>query len=96
MTPYLLNLLDLILTLYALNHGAVELNPLMRSVPVMVAWKVLGVGVGCWMLQVLAYDKRSPAKPKRLARRGLSIVTAVYAAVCINHLYFIFGGAQWI
>ena len=93
MTAYLLNLADLALTLYALSRGGVELNPLMRSIPVMVAWKVCGVGVLCWMLHVLAYDKRSPAKPKRLARRGLSIVTAVYAAVCINHFYFIFGGA---
>ena len=93
MTPYLLNLLDLLLTLHAIRNGGVELNPLMRSVPVMVAWKVLGVGVGCWMLQVLAYDKRVPAKPRRLARRGLSIVTAVYAAVCVYHFYFIFGGA---
>ena len=92
MTAYILNLADLALTLYALSHGGVELNPLMQSVPVMVAWKVCGVGVLCWMLHALAYDKRVPAKPKRLARRGLSIVTAVYAAVCINHLYFIFGG----
>lgn len=92
MTAYLLNLAYLALTLYALQHGGVELNPLLQNPAVMVAWKVLGVGVGCWMLRVLAYDKRVPAKPKRLARRGLRACTAVYAAVCINHLYFIFGG----
>lgn len=91
MTPYLLNLLDLILTLYALNHGGVELNPLMRSIPVMVAWKVVGVGVLCWMLHVLAYDKRSPAKPKRLARRGLILCTVVYTVLLFYHFYFIGG-----
>ena len=41
--PYTLNLIDLSLTLYALHHGGVELNPLMRSIPVMVGWKVVGV-----------------------------------------------------
>lgn len=36
MTPYTLNLIDLALTLYALDNGGVEMNTLMRSVPVMV------------------------------------------------------------
>ena len=92
MTPYLLNLADLFLTLYALSRGGVELNPLMQSLPVMVAWKVGGVGVLCWMLHVLAKDKRVPAKPKHLARRGLRLCTAVYAVLCVYHFYFIFGG----
>ena len=48
MTAYLLNLTDLAFTLHALSHGAVELNPLMRSVPVMIAYKVVGVGALCW------------------------------------------------
>ena len=93
MTPYLLNLIDLFLTLHAIQHGVVELNPLMQNTAAMVAWKVVGAGVLCWMLHVLAYDKRVPAKPKRLARRGLILCTAVYTAVCIYHFYFIFGGA---
>lgn len=85
MTPYLLNLLDLSLTLYAIRNGGVELNPLMRCVSFMVAWKVLGVGVLCWLLERLA-------KNFRVARWGLRACTAVYAAVCIHHLIFIFGG----
>ena len=93
MTAYILNLADLLLTLYALSRGGVELNPLMRSVPVMVAWKTVGVGVLCWMLQVLAYDKRVPAKPKRLARRGLILCTVVYTVLLFYHFYFLFGGA---
>lgn len=92
MTAYILNLADLALTLYALHHGGVELNPLMRSIPVMVVYKVLVLGVGCWMLHVLAYDKRVPAKPKRLARRGLNLGTVVYTVLLFYHLYFILGG----
>lgn len=91
MTPYILNLADLCLTLYALQHGGVELNPLMQSVPVMVLYKTVGVGVGCWMLHVLAYDKRVPAKPKRLARRGLILCTVVYTVLLFYHFYFIGG-----
>lgn len=75
MTPYLLNLFDLAFTLYAVSIGCTELNPLMRSVPVMVAYKVIGVGVLCWVLHHYG------------ARRGLRLCTAVYAAVCAYHLY---------
>jgi hypothetical protein len=95
MIAYALNLADLALTFYALQHGGVGLNPLLQSVPVMVAWKVCGVGVGCWMLHVLAYDKRSPAKPKRLARRGLNLCTVVYTVLLFYHFYFI-GGAFYV
>lgn len=91
MTAYLLNLADLFLTLHALHHGGVELNPLLQNPAVMVAWKVLGVGVLCWMLHVLAYDKRVPAKPKRLARRGLILCTVVYTVLLFYHFYFIGG-----
>ena len=51
MTPYLLNLCDLFLTLYALSRGGVELNPLMQNPAVMVAWKVGGVGAFCALMQ---------------------------------------------
>ena len=86
LTSYLLNLCDLLLTLYALSRGGVELNPLMRCVPVMVAWKVGGVGVLCWMLSVLATDKRSPIRARKLARKGLRIVTTIYTLIVIYHL----------
>ena len=87
MTAYLLNLADLALTLYALANGGVELNPLMRSVPVMVAWKVCGVGVLCWWLST----RKEP-----IAKKGLLLLIAVYSAVCIYHFYFIFGGAFYV
>jgi hypothetical protein len=44
MTAYLLNILDLLFTLHALSHGGVELNPLMRSVPIMIVSKIFVVG----------------------------------------------------
>lgn len=51
MTAYILNLADLAFTLHALGHGACELNPLMGSPGVMIAWKVVVVGVALWWLQ---------------------------------------------
>lgn len=82
MTPYTLNLLDLALTLYALSHGAVELNPLMRCIPLQVVYKVVIVGVLCYALHRL--------KRYKAARYGLWIATVVYGAVCVWHLINIF------
>lgn len=77
MTPYILNLLDLAFTLHALGHGAVELNPAMQSVPVMIVSKVVIVGVLCWWLE---------SRQERLARIGLRICTAVFAAADMWHI----------
>lgn len=77
MTAYTLNLLDLFFTLHAIRNGATEFNPLLQSVPVMVAWKVVGVGVLCWWLS---------SRPEKLARCGLRFCTAVFAAINIYHL----------
>lgn len=83
MAAYLLNLLDLGFTLHALRHGAWEVNPLMQSVPVMLAWKVGVVGLLCCGLEILAI--KHPA-----ARWGLRICAAVYGAVNLWHIYNIF------
>ena len=93
MTAYTLNLLDLAFTLHAIQNGATELNPLMQSVPVMVAWKVVGVGFLCWILHVLAKDIRVPSRVRKLARNGLRVCAAVYTALNLYHIYFILGGA---
>ena len=77
MTTYLLNIIDLILTLHALSMGCEELNPLLQSVPAMVAYKVIGVGVLCWVLS----NRR-----ERIARWGLYLCTAVYVLTNINHI----------
>lgn len=80
---YPLNLLDLALTLHALKYGAYELNPLMRNIPVMVFVKVVVVGFLCWWLE------RCPVP---LAKWGLRICTAVFAAVNVWHIYNILRG----
>ena len=78
MTAYLLNLIDLFFTLYALEHGAVEANPLMQSVPIMIAYKVIVVGILCWWL----HKQNSSA-----ARLGLCVCAAVFAVVNIWHIF---------
>lgn len=79
-TGYGLNLIDLACTLHALANGGVELNPLMRSVPVMVVYKTVVVGALLGWLGTRA---------ERMAKTGLRLCTAVYGALAAYHLYFI-------
>lgn len=74
---YTLNLLDLFFTLWALRRGAVELNPLMRSVTVMVCYKVIIVGALLWWLSL---------RRERLARYALCAAAVVYGAVDVYHI----------
>ena len=83
MIAYILNLIDLGFTLHALRHGACEVNPLMQSVPVMLAWKVGIVGLLCCGLEILATKYRT-------ARCGLRFCAAVFAALDLWHIYNIF------
>ena len=72
-----LNWLDLICTLWALHGGAVELNPLMRNVTVMVGYKVIIVGALLWWLST---------RRERAARYALYVAAAVYGAVDVYHI----------
>lgn len=74
---YALNLIDLSCTLWALRHGAVELNPLMRSVPVMVGYKVIIVWALLWWLST---------RRERAARYALYVAAVVYGAVDLYHM----------
>lgn len=74
---YILNLIDLFCTLWALRHGAVELNPLMREVTVMVGYKVGAVWGLLWWLST---------RRERAARYALYVAVVVYGAVDIYHL----------
>lgn len=76
-TAYALNLIDLSCTLWALRHGAVELNPLMRSVTVMVGYKVVIVWALLWWLST---------RRERAARYALYVAAAVYGAVDVYHM----------
>lgn len=80
MTPYILNLLDLAFTLNALGHGGVELNPLMQCAPVMIAYKLIGVGALCYGMEWLA------GRGNTLARIGLYLAAAAFAAVDAWHV----------
>ena len=85
---YVLNLFDLACTLYALRIGAVELNPLMASVPVMVVYKLAVVG----LLTAWLSRRREP-----MAQIGVRICTAVYAGIAVYHLVclILIGGMLW-
>lgn len=74
---YALNLIDLFCTLWALRHGAVELNPLMREVTVMVGYKVVIVGTLLWRLST---------RRERAARYALYVAAAVYGVVDLYHM----------
>ena len=80
-----LNWIDLICTLLALRHGAMELNPLMRSVATMIWYKIAIVPL---LVLVLSWQGTKEA------RRALGICTIVYGAICVWHaigLIWIFG-----
>lgn len=81
MILYLLNLLDLLFTLHALRHGAVELNPLMQCVPVMAVYKLAVMALLLWWLS---------RRPERLARYALTGAAALYGAVDAYHLLNLF------
>ena len=74
---YALNLIDLSCTLWALRRGAVELNPLMRSVTVMVGYKVIIVWGLLWWLS---------RQRERSARYALYVAAAIYGAVDVYHI----------
>lgn len=74
---YALNLIDLSCTLWALHGGAVELNPLMREVTVMVGYKVIIVGALLWWLS---------RQRERAARYALYVAAVVYGAVDVYHI----------
>ena len=85
---YALNLIDLACTLYAISIGATELNLLMSSVPVMVVYKLVVVGLlAAWLSR----------RRERIARFGLRVCTAVYAGIAVYHLVclILIGGMLW-
>ena len=87
-SAYVLNLIDLACTLTALHLGAMELNPLMSSVPVMVVYKLVVVGLlAAWLSR----------RREKLARIGLILGVAVYVALDMYHCVglFLIGGISY-
>ena len=84
MTIYILNLLDMAITLHALEHGARELNPIVNWMigvhPLLFVFsKVVLVGVVLWWL-----NRESQTEP--LARWGLKFLTGLYGLVVLWHI----------
>ena len=73
MIAYVLNLIDLSCTLWALHHGAVELNPLMREVTVMVGYKVIIDNAHAGMI----YENQVHGRALHAGERLSGAVTAV-------------------
>lgn len=79
MTAYALNLIDLVFTLHALECGAVEANPLVQSVPIMIIYKTFIIGALCAWLY------------KQNAKKALCFCSLAYAAVNVWHLINVLG-----
>ena len=80
MQLYILNIFDLIATLYALHIGVKELNPLMQNITFMAIYKVVIVGGFCWILHHFAKCGNM------VARWGTRICAAGYAALAAWHI----------
>ena len=83
MTVYILNLLDMAITLHALEHGARELNPIVNWMigvhPLLFVFsKVVLVGVVLWWL-----NRESQTEP--LARWGMKFLTGLYWLLTLWH-----------
>ena len=80
MTAYILNLFDLVCTLWVMSIGVGELNPLFRdphTIPAMIVYKVFVVGGLLWWLS---------QRTERMAHIGLRVCTVAYAAVTVWHI----------
>jgi hypothetical protein len=75
MTAYILNLLDLTLTLYAISHGAIELNPLMQNIPFQIFYKIFVIGFLLLLLHKLK------------ANKGIALCGVVYGGIDLYHIY---------
>ena len=80
MTTYILNLFDLVCTLWVMSIGVGELNPLFRdpsTIPVMIVYKVFLVGGLLWWLS---------QRTERIAHIGLKVCMVAYVAVTAWHI----------
>lgn len=75
--------LDGLLTMWATNHGFVEVNPLMRPIAhtwILPVWKAGIAALGAWF--VLRFSRRFP----RIVTLGLSVSVAFVLVVFILNL----------
>lgn len=74
---YLLNLLDLVFTLVAINNGAYELNPLFSSISFMFFYKVIIIGIATMLLKKIN---------NRLCKTLTVTLIGIYSILVVYHL----------
>lgn len=79
MIVYILNLIDLMCTLYVINIGVPELNPLMQNIPFMIFYKIIIIGL------LLLYLNKTNLK---IAKYGIQICTVIYGLLVMYHGVF--------
>lgn len=77
MIAYILNLADLAFSVYAINKGSTELNPLMQNPTVMILYKVIAMG---FLLSWLSKRK------EHIAVLGMRLVVIVYLIIDLYHI----------
>ena len=77
MMVYLLNLVDLAFSVYAIHNGSTELNPFMQNPTVMILYKVIAMGFLLWWL-----SKRK----ERIAVLGMRLIGIVYLTIDLYHI----------
>lgn len=80
MIAYLLNLIDLAFSVYAIRNGGVELNPLMQNPAVMILYKIIAMG---FLLSWLSKRK------ERIAVLGMRLIIVVYLIIDLGHVFCI-------
>lgn len=84
MIAYILNLIDMIITLIVTSHGATELNPfanllLMKNPALFASYKIGIVGL---LLAFLKYFSST----NKIAKFGLNFCTIIYALLFLWHV----------
>lgn len=77
MIAYLLNLIDLAFSVYAIQNGSTELNPLMQNPIVMILYKIIAIG---FLLSWLSKRK------EHIAVLGMRLIIVVYLIIDLYHI----------
>jgi len=82
-----LNVLDVVMTAYALRHGATEANPLLQSgLGIIILFKVIPLIA----LVYLVYVRKLTTKAERILHKTLMLAVTIYSALAVYHLYYFF------
>lgn len=84
MVAYLLNIVDMLFTMYVISDGGIELNPMVNTIleydgALFVFLKIVVAGVLFWWLE-------RKAKLHKVAQQGLRAITIFYAILVLWHI----------